>query len=87
MIWPVMQGPPNQFGASVISTVLTVRSQVLEESPALEDLYVAHTKAAIDSLGASAMQQQKILMPKQQMTVQTMHRADGCQLRQQLILQ
>ena len=55
MIWLVMMQIPGNLSLRhpVISTVLTVRSQVLEEIAAVEDLYVAHTKAAIDSLGAS----------------------------------
>ena len=37
-------------GIRSISTALTARSKVLEESTAVEQLYVAHTQAAIDSI-------------------------------------
>lgn len=76
----------SQFEASGDFDSVDCQIAGLGRIAAVEDLYVAHTKAAIDSLEHLTMQQQKILMPKQQMTVQTMHR-QMTQLRQQLILQ
>ena len=56
LIWLVMMTDSwkSQFEASGrFSTVLDCQIAGLGRIAAVEDLYVAHTKAAIDSLGAS----------------------------------